>query len=156
MTSNRSGSNRNHTISFTAGTWWDRSETGPSSSANAISELVHSQCLVKKIEKLTECPRHLKPGGWVEFQDTTNRLYSEDGTLDPENNVLKLMNGLIDACGRIGIPGDFAPRIKGELEKAGFVNVQEKIFKVPVGPWPKDKRLASLPNFDKGYKYTCR
>lgn len=91
--------------------------------------------------------RNLRPGGWVEFQDTTNRLYSEDGTLKPDNNLLKLMTGLIDACAKIGISGDFTPQIKGEVEKAGFVNVEEKIFKVPVGTWPKDKRLASLLHF---------
>ncbi|KAL1998172.1 hypothetical protein VTN02DRAFT_6720 [Thermoascus thermophilus] len=114
-------------------------------------DFIHSRYMVGSIRDwprlIRQCYRHLKPGGWVEFQDTTNRLYSEDGTLDPDNHVLKLMNGLIDACGRIGIPGDFAPRIKGELERAGFVRVQEKIFKVPVGPWPKDRRLKEIGAF---------
>jgi hypothetical protein len=89
--------------------------------------------------------RNLKPGDWVKFQDTTNRLYSEDGTLKANNNLLKMMTSLIDACGRVGLSGDFTPRIKGEVEHAGFTKVEEHTFKVPVGTWPKNKRMASWP-----------
>lgn len=34
-----------------------------------------------------------------------------------------------------------APRIGKLLEEAGFVNIQKKVFKVPVGIWPLDKTL---------------
>jgi hypothetical protein len=34
--------------------------------------------------------------------------------------------------------------LKGWLEDAGFVNVTEKIFHVPVGIWPQDKRAKEL------------
>lgn len=91
--------------------------------------------------------RNLSPGGWVEFQDTTDRLYSEDGTLKPDNNLFRMMTCLIDACGRIGISEDFTPQIKGKVEKAGFLNVEEKIFKIPAGTWPKDKQLVSFLTF---------
>ena len=31
--------------------------------------------------------------------------------------------------------------MKAALEKAGFVDVQEKLYKWPIGPWPKDPIL---------------
>ena len=40
------------------------------------------------------------------------------------------------------------------MEKTGFEDVQEKIFKVPISPWPKDLRLKmgalELINFEEG------
>ncbi len=34
-----------------------------------------------------------------------------------------------------------APRVGKMLEAAGFVNVEKKMYKVPVGSWAKDKTL---------------
>lgn len=31
--------------------------------------------------------------------------------------------------------------MRGGIEKAGFVDVHEKVYKVPIGPWPKDPNL---------------
>ncbi|KAJ5854695.1 hypothetical protein N7534_007238 [Penicillium rubens] len=34
--------------------------------------------------------------------------------------------------------------MRGAMEKAGFVDVQEKLYKIPLGPWPKDKVLKEV------------
>jgi hypothetical protein len=34
--------------------------------------------------------------------------------------------------------------MKEEIENAGFVNVVEKVFKAPIGPWPADPKLQEL------------
>ena len=34
------------------------------------------------------------------------------------------------------------------MEKAGFVDVVESIFKIPTNPWPKDKRLKMIGAFE--------
>jgi hypothetical protein len=34
--------------------------------------------------------------------------------------------------------------MKSNIEQAGFVNVVEKIFKVPLGRWPADHKLREL------------
>ena len=31
--------------------------------------------------------------------------------------------------------------MRASIEQAGFVDVQENYFKLPIGPWPKNKRL---------------
>lgn len=34
------------------------------------------------------------------------------------------------------------------MEEAGFVDVEEHILKLPVGPWPKDQRLKQVGLFE--------
>ncbi|KAM0326326.1 hypothetical protein ACHAQA_006926 [Verticillium albo-atrum] len=84
---------------------------------------------------------NLKPGGWVEFQESANTLISEDGTLKPDNPMLTMMNGLMEACEKIGRTMDPAPRMKQWTEDVGFKNVNQQSFKLPIGSWPKDPRL---------------
>jgi len=33
------------------------------------------------------------------------------------------------------------------LKDAGFVNVEERIIKIPIGPWPKDKKLKTVGHY---------
>ena len=44
--------------------------------------------------------------------------------------------------GREANPGKITEKYARE---AGFVNIQEKMIKIPLGPWPKEKRLVSPP-----------
>lgn len=43
-----------------------------------------------------------------------------------------------------GTPGDAPLKFKGWMEAAGPENVVEEVFKVPAGPWPKEKRLKMV------------
>jgi hypothetical protein len=98
---------------------------------------------------------NLKPGGLVEFQESANTLYSEDRTLSPDNMMVKMMDGLMEACDKIGRTMDPAPSMKKWAEEAGFVNAKEQRFKLPIGTWPRDPRLKEtgtlmLINFVEG------
>lgn len=44
----------------------------------------------------------------------------------------------------IGRPADVAENAREAYERAGFVDVQERIFKMPMNGWPKDERLKEL------------
>ena len=48
--------------------------------------------------------------------------------------------GAARTLGQDARPG---PKLKKWAEDAGFVNIKQYMFKVPYGPWPKDKRLVS-------------
>lgn len=98
---------------------------------------------------------NLRPGGWVEFHESANTLYSEDGSLQPGNQIVAMMEGLMEACERIGRTMDPAPSIRGWVEEAGFTNVQQETHKLPVGSWPLDPRLKECgalmgANFSEG------
>ncbi|KAK1760123.1 S-adenosyl-L-methionine-dependent methyltransferase [Echria macrotheca] len=87
---------------------------------------------------------HLKPGGWVEFQETANTLYSQDGTLKPDNAMVRMMDGLSEACDKIGRTLDPAPSMEGWVKEAGFEKVAVEKFRLPIGSWPKDPRLKEV------------
>ncbi|KAH7357687.1 S-adenosyl-L-methionine-dependent methyltransferase, partial [Plectosphaerella cucumerina] len=61
---------------------------------------------------------NLKPGGWVEFQDSINKIYSEDGTLKPDNLLVIMMDGLMKACDKFGRTMNPAPSAKKLVEEA--------------------------------------
>ncbi|RBA11035.1 hypothetical protein FPRO05_14282 [Fusarium proliferatum] len=97
--------------------------------------------LVRRIYK------HLNPGGWVEFQETVNTLYSDDGTLESDNALVRLMENLKKVHEKIGRTLDPAPEFKNWALGAGFYNTNEQRFKFPVGPWPRDRRLREIGAF---------
>ncbi|KAK0654566.1 S-adenosyl-L-methionine-dependent methyltransferase [Cercophora samala] len=87
---------------------------------------------------------NVKPGGWVEFQESANTLYSQDGTLSKDNAMVRMMDGLMAACDKIGRTLDPAPLMKKWVEGAGFINVEVQTFRLPIGSWPKDARLKEV------------
>ena len=88
--------------------------------------------------------QNLKPGGWVEFQESANTIYSEDGSVKPDNPLVRMMDGLTQACDKIGRMMDPAPHFKEWALATGFTNVKDERFKLPIGGWPKDKRLKEI------------
>ncbi|KAH8653911.1 hypothetical protein BGZ61DRAFT_320795, partial [Ilyonectria robusta] len=87
---------------------------------------------------------NLKPGGWVELQETINAIYSDDETLKPDNALVRLTDNLKKAHDMIGRTLDPAPKFTGWLETTGFCHITERKFKLPVGMWPKDRRLKEI------------
>ncbi|OKL59146.1 hypothetical protein UA08_05915 [Talaromyces atroroseus] len=96
---------------------------------------------------IRQCYQNLAPGGWLELQESANTLYSEDGTLKPDNPMVQLMDGLMEACDRVGRTLDPAPSMKAWVKDAGFANVKQQRFKLPVGSWPKDPRMKEIGTF---------
>lgn len=89
-------------------------------------------------------PRHVKPGGWVEFHCITGVIGCDDGTLPPDSYVKQFADYLGTAAEGFGTPIDDPTRWKQWFEDRGFEQVTQKIPKMPCNPWPKDKRLKLL------------
>lgn len=71
---------------------------------------------------------------------------STDGTIFERWGVVSLQAG--DAFGKtLRIPEEAKHRMIG----AGFVDVVERCFKVPVGPWAKDAHLKELGRYNRLY-----
>ncbi|KAF4982463.1 hypothetical protein FZEAL_1917 [Fusarium zealandicum] len=98
----------------------------------------------------------LSPGGWYEIQDIQLPVLCDDGTLDPETSpIMKWQEGLIDASKQLGRPLGASDQYKGILERSGFKNVEQTIFRWPTNIWPREKKLKelgkwNLANFDAG------
>lgn len=52
-------------------------------------------------------------------------------------------------CARAGKPLDTAATFKSRIQHHGFVNVQEKVYKVPFGNWAKNKLLKEAERVNK-------
>jgi len=86
-----------------------------------------------------------KPGGYAEFQDFDLTYKSEDGSMSPDRTVVKWANQLLKASrdfGRDPCPGS---SLEGLMKDAGFANVVAQKYRIPIGPWAKDKHLVRLP-----------
>lgn len=86
--------------------------------------------------------QHTKPGGWAEFQDFDLTYYSEDGSLKEEQQISKWITTLIAAAHRFGRDPCPGSKLEGWMKDAGYENVQHEKFRLPIGPWAKDKHLV--------------
>ena len=86
----------------------------------------------------------LKPGGWMEMQDTCFPMLSDDGTLAP-GGALHTWNQLMVRGGEIaGREITVSARYKQWMLETGFVDVVEVKHKWPQNTWPKDPRYKEL------------
>ncbi|BCS01615.1 class I SAM-dependent methyltransferase [Aspergillus luchuensis] len=96
---------------------------------------------------IQQCYENLKLGGWLELQESVNTLYSEDESLKADSYMVKMMDGLKEACLKIGQTMDPAPEFEKWVGEAGFGAVHTMKFKLPIGSWPKDARLKECGSF---------
>ncbi|KAJ5254262.1 hypothetical protein N7524_011442 [Penicillium chrysogenum] len=91
-----------------------------------------------------QCYDALTPGGWIEQVELDVRVYSDDGSLKQDSTLATWGDNFIGCSERAGRSLLTQETMRGAMEKAGFVDVQEKLYKIPLGPWPKDKVLKEV------------
>ncbi|ESZ91133.1 hypothetical protein SBOR_8497 [Sclerotinia borealis F-4128] len=118
-------------------------------SHNGKFDLIHWRVLASSISDwpklFSQAYTHVRPGGWVETQEHEVHIESDDGTDLKAANLQKFF-GLIDEASVRN--GKMMDEVAGSQKKwmidAGFVDVHDQVYKVPIGPWPKDKRLKEI------------
>lgn len=75
--------------------------------------------------------------------------YSDDGTLKDGTALAEWGKFFHEGGKKLGriftpLPGNLQE--KG-LEEAGFIDIQSKTYKVPVGDWPKDEKMKEIGRF---------
>lgn len=96
----------------------------------------------------TQALEHLQPGGYIEQVETGVVHKSDDGSL--ENTTLNDAGVLaLDASFKFGKSLNTVEEMKDGMIKAGFIDVTERFFKLPIGPWPKDQRLKALGRYQR-------
>ncbi|KAI9926293.1 hypothetical protein MW887_004057 [Aspergillus wentii] len=83
----------------------------------------------------------LEPGGWIEQMELDVRVYSDDGSLKKDNQLWGWGSLFIRCSERAGRSLRTHETMRGAIENAGFVDVHEEKYKIPIGAWPKDKLL---------------
>lgn len=105
-------------------------------------------CILDWPKLVRNCHANIKPGGWVEFQDFDLTYYSEDGTLKEDGPTNKWQTLLHSACRTIGRDPTPGPQLQKWVEEAGFENITEQRFTVPIGAWPRDKQLKDVGRYN--------
>ncbi|KAJ5649334.1 uncharacterized protein N7484_003057 [Penicillium longicatenatum] len=95
------------------------------------------------------CYDHTAPGGWIEQFEISAFFECDDNSLT-EDSVLRVWGPkLTRAARKSGRKSGIMHTMQGSMEKAGFTDIHVKNYKLPVGPWPRDKQLkeAGTANF---------
>ncbi|KAH8885436.1 S-adenosyl-L-methionine-dependent methyltransferase [Thozetella sp. PMI_491] len=110
----------------------------------------HVSNIMKNLPKLLERAfENLKPGGWFETQDLEGVLRCDDDTMTDDFPLKQFMSKVGQAMSLFGFDFGIVPKIGAMMEKAGYVNVQKKVYKVPCGTWPKDRRLKLIGMYQR-------
>jgi hypothetical protein len=144
MTARARGPLGHHSISSTLDISLLAYETGPHFSVKPTSKF---QAAVRRMRLTGVFASQTAPGGWIEIQDLNTHGYSEDGSASEDNMFFKFCQIFNRACDKMGRTGSPGQHLKGWVEEAGFKNVQHKMLKVPLGPWPEDLNLVGAERF---------
>lgn len=114
-------------------------------------DLIHARYLAGAIKDwprlVAQAYTHLKPGGFVEFQDWDFTFRTQDGSLREDAALWRWQKNGFEAARRIGRSLWPGRDLERWVREAGFVDVQVVRSPMPLGPWPKDplqKRLGLL------------
>ncbi|KAF9763584.1 hypothetical protein IL306_003059 [Fusarium sp. DS 682] len=86
----------------------------------------------------------LEPGGWFESQETDCTPLCDDDTFDPNGPVATWCNELITAADKLQRPAIIGAKLKEIYERVGFVDIHQRMYKMPINGWAKDHRLKQV------------
>ncbi|KAJ8065033.1 hypothetical protein OCU04_005748 [Sclerotinia nivalis] len=88
--------------------------------------------------------KHLKPGGFIQQIEPSLHVKSDDNTVPPNSPLYRFAELLNNAGERTGQSMDVCPTMSSKISQAGFINLQEKTYKMPLGEWSNDPKLQEL------------
>lgn len=91
---------------------------------------------------------HVKPGGYAEIAGSYPEIGCDDNRL-PLNSAYQETRHIWFAIGdALGVACRAPAEWSTLMEGAGFVDIQERIYKIPCNPLPKDPRLKKVGAFE--------
>ncbi|RDW82385.1 hypothetical protein BP6252_03497 [Coleophoma cylindrospora] len=93
---------------------------------------------------------NLRPGAWLEVQEYDAWIYADDDeNLEKAPWTLGWVTQLSKSSVDFGKPLNVGRFHKTWMEENGFVDVEERIVKVPLGPWAMGKQLKELGRYER-------
>lgn len=118
-------------------------------------DFVHLRCLFGSIADWPSLYReiyaHTKPGGWIQQLEMSIEFKSDDGTVGPDHIMAQWSRTFIEAGDKLGKTFKIADEAAKLIKEAGFTDVEERWYKLPVGPWTKDKKLKEIGRYNLLY-----
>ncbi|KAG6118377.1 hypothetical protein E4U14_006938 [Claviceps sp. LM454 group G7] len=116
-------------------------------------DLAHFRYTIVALKDTTKVLGHafesLRPGGWIELQEIQLTSLCDDGTMPDDDPVKHLYETIGKAMEKLGMRAKLAAELEPYLHKAGFENIHCQIFKVPIGPWAKDRTMRVVGLYQK-------
>lgn len=114
-------------------------------------DLIHARAMSGSIadwpKLMAQAYDNLRPGGWFELQDYETVVLSDDDTVNQAVALREWADLLNSASEKFGKPMLDCMKHRERMIDAGFVDVQHEVYKVPMGTWPKDRRLKELGRY---------
>ncbi|KAG6069576.1 hypothetical protein E4U16_007601 [Claviceps sp. LM84 group G4] len=114
-------------------------------------DFIHIRYILGGIQDWTalykEAYRCCTPGGWLESVEYEPAFHSDDGALELEPVLASWGELFRDAAKFLKRPLSVQHIQKKAFNEAGFVEEREVRYKIPLGPWPKDRKLAEVGRF---------
>lgn len=121
-------------------------------------DYIHIRCLMGSIDNwpllYQRAFKATKPGGYIEHLDMDIQFTSDDGTVKEGDIMYEWSKVFIGAGEMMGRTFTIARNSKQLLEEAGFVDVVEKTYKIPVGAWMEDPKWKEIGRWDLLYLTT--
>jgi hypothetical protein len=80
----------------------------------------------------------------MECQEIDHFPRSEDGTLAPDNAMIRYWDEVANGLASHGVKFRAAPQLMTMMQEAGFINVTQRIFFTPIGAWPQNRALKEV------------
>ena len=87
---------------------------------------------------------HLQPGGYLHELEMSIQFKSDDGTLAPDHVLSQWSDVFHEASKRFGKSFYEVWNLSKYAREAGFVDIVENVYKVPVNGWPADPRMKEI------------
>jgi hypothetical protein len=94
---------------------------------------------------------HLVPGGYIEQGEAGVEPRCDDGTLKPDSILYRWHDFAVSMESTLKKPLNVTETMKESIIEAGFVDVVETRFKMPLGPWTSDPRMKELGRWYRNY-----
>lgn len=88
-----------------------------------------------------KCYENLEPGGWIEQLELDAHLESDDDSIPKDSMAATWGETTFGCAERSGRRIDTLNTMRDSIERAGFVDIHEKLYKWPIGAWARDKQL---------------
>ncbi|ORY68797.1 S-adenosyl-L-methionine-dependent methyltransferase [Pseudomassariella vexata] len=115
-----------------------------------VFDFVHMRDLFGSIQDWNSLYRQaykcIKPGGYIEDFECSVVISSDDGSVAPGMACYDWGRIFHEAGRKMGRPMDVVERgiVPAGLKAAGFVDVVERRYRLPLTAWPADKRLREV------------
>ncbi|KAL9603286.1 MAG: hypothetical protein Q9219_001309 [cf. Caloplaca sp. 3 TL-2023] len=116
-------------------------------------DLIHTRIMLGSIRDwpsfFAQSLKHLRPGGYMECHELDVDARTDDGSLAENSAIKQWCRNQEEAMQKAG---NMSLRITGEklrrqLLDAGFVDVEVKEFKIPIGQWAEEKKMKEAGAF---------